>query len=163
MAKPAKRKKKRVGIQTFAKKLRKRATPEEIALHAALRVALEPYRAGLYFQHPIGPYVADFCITCAALVVELDGNHHYTPEGVARDEVRTGYLKHMGFTVLRFPNRRVRNELLTVVREILAQCGTMKLKNEPVEVVKLPPGEAVNIRKERDKRERLEKWLRTKW
>lgn len=153
----SKTRKKRVSVQTFAKKLRKRATPEEIALHAALRVAFEPYRAGLYFQHPIGPFIADFCITCANLIIELDGAHHYTPEGMARDAHRDEYLKFRGFRIIRFPNKRVRNELLTVVHEILDACGEMKSKDAPVEIVKLPPGEAVNIRKERIKREKLEK------
>lgn len=103
--------------------------------------------------------MADFCFTCVALVIELDGAHHYTPEGIARDKNRDDYLRFRGFKVVRYPNKRVRNDLLGLVHEIVAMCGEMSLKTDPVEITKLPPGEAVNIRKDRIKREKLVNWF----
>jgi very-short-patch-repair endonuclease len=49
-------------------------------------------------QHPIPPYIADFCCIAAALVIELDGSQH----DESTDRTRTGFLERQGFRVLRF-------------------------------------------------------------
>jgi very-short-patch-repair endonuclease len=41
------------------------------------------------------------------LIVEIDGNQHYTDEGLAYDEERTKVLEQYGLQVLRFTNRDV--------------------------------------------------------
>lgn len=56
------------------------------------------------FQALIPPYFPDFLIRDRNLIIELDGQQHYTPEGIARDCIRTRYLEEQGFTVLRIPN-----------------------------------------------------------
>lgn len=55
---------------------------------------------GLKFrrQHPIPPYVVDFCCVEKMLIIELDGSQH-SPETDAR---RTRYLGSQGWRVLRF-------------------------------------------------------------
>ena len=55
---------------------------------------------GLKFrrQHPLPPYIADFCCVEGRLVIELDGSQH-SPEG---DAARTRYLQSQGWQVLRF-------------------------------------------------------------
>jgi hypothetical protein len=59
----------------------------------------------------LGPYIVDFYCSYAALVVEVDGSHHFTPDGVAYDDERTAYLAARGLRVLRFTNAEVlRNE-----------------------------------------------------
>src|ERR1035437_5679209 len=55
-------------------------------------------------QHPVGPYVADFCCTELRLIVELDGSVHGQPSQARSDARRDAYLKSMGYTVLRLPN-----------------------------------------------------------
>jgi very-short-patch-repair endonuclease len=55
-------------------------------------------------QQPIGPYVADFFCPAAKLIVELDGDQHGSDAGMAKDAIRTHWLKQQGFIVLRFPN-----------------------------------------------------------
>ncbi len=53
-------------------------------------------------QAPIGPYIADFTCLKAKLIIELDGEQHYTPEGIAHDKKRDEYLRRRGLKVLRF-------------------------------------------------------------
>src|SRR3546814_1612008 len=55
---------------------------------------------GLKFrrQHPIPPYIADFCCVAVKLIVELDGSQH----SEQADAVRTRYLEAHGWRILRF-------------------------------------------------------------
>lgn len=50
------------------------------------------------FQHPIGPYRADFLIK-KQLVVEIDGPQHNKDHDAKRDK----YIKKMGYTIFRVP------------------------------------------------------------
>jgi very-short-patch-repair endonuclease len=53
-------------------------------------------------EHPIPPYTVDFVCLALALIVEVDGEHHFTEEGKRRDEKRDQFLREKGFEVLRF-------------------------------------------------------------
>src|ERR1039458_3985899 len=55
-------------------------------------------------QHPVGPYLGDFCCTELRLIVELDGSVHGQPSQARSDARRDARLKSMGYTVLRLPN-----------------------------------------------------------
>ncbi|WP_082511768.1 endonuclease domain-containing protein [Devosia sp. Leaf420] len=91
---------------TFARKLRRDQTLAE----RRFWVLLEPWRdAGWHFrrQAPIGPFVVDFVCKRQKLIFEIDGDSHYSDEGVARDSVRTAYLRRLGYSVLRFTNEDV--------------------------------------------------------
>lgn len=68
---------------------------------------------------PVGRYVADFLFEDARLVVELDGDQHRSPEGLARDRARDTFLREQGFEVLRFSNARVREDMDGVLAEVL--------------------------------------------
>ena len=72
-------------------------------------------------QQPIGPYVADFACMSHKLVIELDGGGH--AQRKARDHERDEYLRRRGYSVLRFWNTEVFENLsgvLEKVREALA-------------------------------------------
>ena len=101
-----------------ARALRQRSTPAEDKLWEALRGRR---LSGLKFrrQHPIGPFVLDvFCVE-HQLVVEVDGSIHKTPDQVAHDTARTGYLTDRGLNVLRFTNAEVERDLPGVLKRIL--------------------------------------------
>jgi very-short-patch-repair endonuclease len=51
-------------------------------------------------QHPIGPFIVDFCCPERLLVVELDGGQHATQEDA--DRRRSDFLAGLGYRVLRF-------------------------------------------------------------
>jgi len=80
-----------------SRRLRKEMTDAERKLWSVLRGSqLE----GLKFrrQHPVPPYVADFCCIEKKLVVELDGSQH----NVQSDWPRSRALQSQGWRIIRF-------------------------------------------------------------
>lgn len=96
----------------FAHDLRANPTPAEVRLWSVLR---KRQRAGTRFrrQHPIGPFVVDFCAPRLKLVIEVDGSQHVDLH--AYDQRRTAYLAAHGYRVLRFWNNQVMDDLNAVV------------------------------------------------
>jgi len=99
----------------LARHLRKNMTEAERCLWRELR-----YRqiAGCKFrrQPPIGPYIADFVCFEKKLIIELDGGQH--AEQIAEDATRTAWFIGQGFTVVRFWNHQVLEELDSVLEAI---------------------------------------------
>ena len=75
-------------------------------------------------QFSIGYYIADFYCPSERLVIELDGQHHYTPEGKKRDLERDENLEELNIKVLRFKNKEVMNNLTAVLRQIKSSFET---------------------------------------
>jgi very-short-patch-repair endonuclease len=71
-------------------------------------------------QHSIGNYIADFFCSSENLIIELDGHHHYTKEGITKDIERDTNLALMDKKVLRFENKEVLNNLSKVLKQIKA-------------------------------------------
>jgi very-short-patch-repair endonuclease len=71
-------------------------------------------------QHPIGPYVADFCCLEARLVVEIDGDIHGYGDRPKRDAVRVKYMIERGFSLLRIAAVDVLRNADTVANGIAA-------------------------------------------
>jgi very-short-patch-repair endonuclease len=86
--------------------LRRNMTEAELVLWQVLK---EKKLCGRKFrrQHSIGYYIADFYCPSEKLIIELDGAHHYTPEGIAKDSERDNHLEEMNIRVLRFENKEV--------------------------------------------------------
>ena len=55
-------------------------------------------------QAPVGAHVVDYVCHAQKLVIEVDGDSHYTDAGIAKDIVRTAFLQANGYRVLRFTN-----------------------------------------------------------
>ena len=105
------------GVIDFSRKLRKRMTPGEKILWKKLRrKKIKGVR--IRRQHPIEYYIADFYCPSENLIIELDGQHHFTPEGIAKDLDRDNHLKMMNIKVLRFENKVVLNNLSQVLKTI---------------------------------------------
>lgn len=49
----------------------------------------------------------DFYCKSHLLAIELDGIHHFTPEGIENDIKRDEYLNSLGIKVLRIENKLV--------------------------------------------------------
>jgi very-short-patch-repair endonuclease len=82
---------------SLARKLRRDMSLPEVLLWQRLRGG----KAGAKFrrQHPIGPYVTDFCCRERGLVVEIDGAVH---DGRGEyDAVRETFLRENGYRVIR--------------------------------------------------------------
>ena len=70
-------------------------------------------------QKVIGPYIVDFYCAAAKLVIELDGEQHYTSSGKAADSQRDAYLRSLGLTVVRYSNLDIQQNFEGVCTDIL--------------------------------------------
>src|SRR3989344_7574936 len=70
-------------------------------------------------QASIDRYVVDFYCPRLRLVVEVDGDSHFTDEGEEYDQVRTEFLEALGLHILRFTNEEVYKNLPEVLGKIL--------------------------------------------
>lgn len=102
-------------IEQAAKRLRQNLTPAEARLWSAIR---NKQLARLRFrcQHPVGNFILDFYCPAHKLVIEIDGAIHNSQ--VEYDGERTSKLAEYGYTVLRFSNEQVVNNLPQVLAEI---------------------------------------------
>jgi very-short-patch-repair endonuclease len=74
-------------------------------------------------QKPIGPYIVDFYIASAKIVIELDGGQHFEQAGQTHDENRDRFLREQGLTVLRYSNSDVNRNFNGVCEDILRHLG----------------------------------------
>lgn len=58
-------------------------------------------------QRVIGNYIADFYCASKKLVIEVDGDSHYTDEAREYDRERTAFFNSLGIRVMRYPNNEV--------------------------------------------------------
>jgi very-short-patch-repair endonuclease len=104
------------------KALRRNMTDAEKKLWRALRGhRLE--NISFRRQIPIAGYVVDFASPGHKLIVELDGSHHGEARGLIADRKRDRVLAELGWTVLRFWNVEVTEDLDGVCRKIMEACG----------------------------------------
>lgn len=69
-------------------------------------------------QHIIGEYIVDFANLHYKLVVEVDGKYHFKGDQPVADDIRTSDLNKMGYTVIRFTNDEVLNNIHQVEWQI---------------------------------------------
>ncbi len=102
-------------VRQQSKRLRKEPTSAESKLWAYLRKR-QAWGVKFRRQHPIGPYITDFCSLSHRLVIEVDASGHLN--GAEYDARRTAYLEQRGYRVIRFWNHQVLNDIEGVMREI---------------------------------------------
>ena len=109
-----------------ARALRRVQTVAERQLWAELRGRR---LAGLRFrrQHPIGPYIVDFCCLECSLIVEVDGDVHCNSERYSADQRRSYALEQMGYCLVRFSNDEVHHDLDEVLR-VIERASTQAAK-----------------------------------
>jgi very-short-patch-repair endonuclease len=69
-------------------------------------------------QKPLGPYIADFYCAAARLVIELDGDSHFTSKGQASDQHRAQILATLGMRIIRFTNLEVAENFEAVCEQV---------------------------------------------
>ena len=113
---PGRRPPVRADLVPVARRLRRYATfPERLLWSRLRRQALGvPVRR----QTPIGPFVVDFYVPAARLVVEVDGRSH--AGRLADDARRDAALRAMGLRVLRVTNDEVLADVDAVASRIRA-------------------------------------------
>jgi very-short-patch-repair endonuclease len=115
-----------------ARHLRRNTTDAEKLLWKRLRkLDLE----GSHFrrQIPIGPYIADFALMAARLLIEVDGSQHGEAANQAYDERRTRWLEQEGYRVLRFWNKDITRNMEAVMETIYAAIhGSLSAEPTPL-------------------------------
>ena len=101
-------------LTPVARKLRGASTDVENGLWQRVR-SRQIEGAKCVRQCPIAQYVVDFACRSARLVIELDGGQHADS---AADAERTGAIEAHGYTVLRFWNNDVIENMSGVLEEI---------------------------------------------
>ena len=71
----------------------------------------------------------DFYCTSERLAIELDGEQHFTEEGLAYDEKRTDFLNQLQILVLRFENVEIFQSPEEVLAEIRKHFRKDDLRN----------------------------------
>ena len=98
-----------------ARELRRNATPQENKLwYEFLRKHLYSFAR----QKTIDNYIVDFLCPSKKLVIEIDGSHHFTENGLECDSIRTDLLESLGLHVIRFTNNQIDTSFDEVCAEI---------------------------------------------
>lgn len=101
-----------------ARRLRRVQTEAERRLWMRLRDR-QLHNAKFRRQHPVGPFITDFCCPEHRLVVELDGGQHVVQ--AEADQARTAFLTQRGYRVLRFWDHEVMEDMEAVLQQIVAE------------------------------------------
>ncbi len=83
------------------KHLRKKLTAAEATLWKLLKGQQLDGRK-FRRQHGVDKYILDFYCPSERLAIELDGEHHFSDQGLEYDEKRTNFLMALNIRVLRF-------------------------------------------------------------
>ena len=127
----------KISIQ-YSKDLRNNMTDAENKLWAYLR---KSQLCGIKFrrQQTIGHYIADFVSFEKRLIIELDGGQHNEDKALIYDSKRDEFLKEQGYTVLRFWNSDIFENLECVLEQIKSYIDpTPKFAGQ---ILTLPQGE----------------------
>lgn len=103
------------GLKEAARELRKNPTPAEKKIWYDYFATFE---FPVLRQRPIDNYIVDFYCPAYRLVVELDGDSHFTQDGKTKDKRRTEMLEQYGIRIIRFLNEDVLQNLEGVVSSI---------------------------------------------
>ncbi|AXB30830.1 endonuclease domain-containing protein [Vibrio campbellii] len=89
--------------------------PEEILWQRIRRKQL-----GVKFrrQHGIGRYIVDFYCAELNLVIEIDGDSHFSDEGKEKDTKRDAFMETLGIKVVRFTNEEVMKQTESVLERL---------------------------------------------
>jgi len=105
------------------KQVQTRGLYEKIAERAVKEMKVQ-YTIQRIFFYENSFYLGDIYLPEYKILLELDGSHHYTPEGMVADETRTNNLLKLGVNkVVRIPNSRctteyIKGQLLEAINSI---------------------------------------------
>jgi very-short-patch-repair endonuclease len=107
----------KIEVKERRKELRNKATYAEKLLWSSLN---KSQLEGRKFprQYSIGYYIVDFYCPSEKLVVELDGDDHFTEEGIKYDKRRDEFLTSQGLKIIRFENQEVLYNISYIIKKI---------------------------------------------
>jgi very-short-patch-repair endonuclease len=101
-------------LQPYANRLRKEMTKAEACLWKYVLRAGKMKGFQFRRQRPVLTYIADFMCKELMLIIEVDGISHQWEEVIRNDKIRQKALEAAGFTVLRFSDDEVLNNIQAV-------------------------------------------------
>ena len=101
-----------------AKEMRRISTPAEKKLW---QKCLRKFPLWVLRQRAIDHFIVDFYCATLQLVIEIDGESHFTAEGQAYDFERSQVLESYGLRLMRFTNDEMMNNFEEVCRKILEE------------------------------------------
>lgn len=105
-------------LKQIARRLRKESTKAEIKLWNELLRGGQIYGHTFLRQRPVLNYIVDFMCKELMLIIEVDGFTHEWAEQWELDKKRQRKLEEVDFTVLRFTDDKVLNDIRNVRRVI---------------------------------------------
>jgi very-short-patch-repair endonuclease len=99
----------------LARQMRQNPTPAEKKLWYEY---LRNLSVRVLRQKPINRFIVDFYCASVKLVIEIDGEQHYTESGMIYDTERSAVLAGYGIEVIRFTNQQVMNNFNSVCQQI---------------------------------------------
>ena len=107
-------------LKRFARSHRNQSTKAEIRLWCELLRKRQMMGYPFLRQRPITNYIADFFCKELKLVIETDGISHSWEGAAEKDRKREEALEALGYTVLRFDDTELMNNI-EGVREIIEE------------------------------------------
>ncbi len=115
-------------LKSNSQKLRRDMTEEEKKLWYQFFKKL-PVK--IHRQKVIGKYIVDFYFATNRVVIEIYGSQHFEDEGIIKDKERDGFLKKLGYTVLRYTNADVNLRFNSVCEDILRYIEPTPHSSQP--------------------------------
>ena len=101
-------------LQPFANQLRKEMTKAEACLWKYILKAKQLKGYQFRRQRPVLNYIADFICMELMLIIEVDGITHHWEETIVKDKKKQSDLEAAGFSVLRFTDDEVLEDINAV-------------------------------------------------
>ncbi len=101
-------------LKELARQLRKNSTKAEIRLWSELLRGRKMLGYQFLRQRPVLNYIADFMCKELLLIIEVDGITHHSEKQWYKDKERQKELENFGFTILRFADDKVMDDLENV-------------------------------------------------
>jgi len=101
-------------LKEYARRLRKLSTKAEIKLWNDVLRGRQMYNYTFLRQRPVLFFIADFMCKELMLIIEVDGYTHEFEEKWRLDQERQQTLENLGFTVLRYTDEEVLEDIRNV-------------------------------------------------
>ena len=105
-------------LQPYANRLRKEMTKAEACLWKYVLRAGQLKGFSFRRQRPVLNYIADFLCKELKLIIGVDGITHQWEDAIKKDEIRQKALESAGFTVVRFSDEEVLNNIQAVFNHL---------------------------------------------
>ena len=90
---------------------------------------MKNYEIKFQRQKAIGEYIVDFYCPSLKLAIEIDGNQHYSKEGIEKDKIRTEEINKQGVQIIRITNKQIDKDFNRIC-EFLDEEIQKKSKNQ---------------------------------